>query len=470
VGAGAAGAAAVSGMDAKGGESMTERASKLAHMPMGRLVARISLPLMLSMLVQALYNIVDGIYLSRIGEGALAATGIAFPAQILMIAVAVGTGVGVNALLSRRLGEGREDQVRAVAVHGLILAIVSSGLFVVFGFVGVDAFIAPFTNDAQIAHMGAEYLRICLIFSQGIFIAIMAERFLQATGNTLLSMLAQLLGAVVNIVLDPILIFGWFGLPAMGVRGAAIATVVGQYSAAALALLLNYLKNPDVQISLRRFRLNFSVIRGIYRVGLPTMVVQTTSSLMLVSMNRLLAGSTAAVALFGVYYKLQSFVYMPVSGLAQGLIPIIGYNAGARQGRRVVSAYKIAILAGAAIMAVGTILFTVFPREILHLFRAEGEMLRLGVPALRIIGVTFIPMSLTVVSGFACAGLGNGMLNMLGALLRQLVLLIPTAYLLMHTLGIESIWYAFWIAELGAAAASALLVRREYLRKVRPIL
>lgn len=449
---------------------MTERRSKLGAMPMGRLVANISLPLMISMLVQSMYNIVDGIYVSRIGEKALAATALAFPAQLLMIAVSVGTGVGVNSLLSRRLGERRHEEVGAGATNGLMLSLLSSALFMLAGIFATKPFIAAFTPDSAIREMGADYLRICLIFSQGVFLAVMGERLLQATGNTFLSMLAQAFGAMVNIALDPVFIFGLLGAPKMGVTGAAVATIIGQYSAAILALLLNERKNHEVKFQFRGFRPDIRAIAGIYKVGLPTMVVQTTASIMLVGMNKLLAASTTAVALFGVYFKLQSFVFMPVSGLSQGLIPIVGFNYGAKNGERVVSAYRVTVLIAVSIMALGTLLFELFPRELLLLFDAGDEMRALGVPALRIIAVSFIPMAVTVVSGFACAGLGNGMVNMVGALLRQLVVLLPGAYLLEHFLGIAHVWYAFPLAELAAATAAALYVRHEYRTRIRPLI
>lgn len=467
----AAAAAATTGAGLLAGATgMSERRSKLGAMPMGKLVANISAPLMISMLVQSLYNIVDGIYVAQIGEKALAATSLAFPAQLLMIAVSVGTGVGVNSLLSRRLGEGKRAEVRAVATNGLLLAFLSSGIFMLLGFFATESFIAGFSGDPAIREMGADYLRICLIFSQGVFVAITAERLLQATGNTFLSMLAQAFGAVVNIILDPILIFGLLGAPKMGVTGAAIATVVGQYAAALLALYFNARKNHEIQFQFRGFRPNIRVIARIYQVGLPTMVVQTTATLMLLGMNKLLAASTAAVALFGVYYKLQSFVFMPVSGLTQGLIPIVGFNYGAKNGARVVAAYRITVLAAAGIMALGALAFALFPEALLSMFQAGDEMMRLGVPALRIIALSFIPMAVTMVSGFACAGLGNGMVNMAVALLRQLAILLPMAYILERFIGIGAVWYAFPLAELAAAAAAALFVRREYRRKIRPLL
>lgn len=448
---------------------MTERRNKLGTMPVGKLVVNVSFPLMISMLVQATYNVVDSIYLSRLGEQALAATTLAFPAQLLRIAVAVGTGIGVNSLVSRRLGAKKHNEVRAAATHGLILALLSSVLFMLLGFFASRPFISAFTDDPAIIEMGTQYMAICLIFSQGVFLAIMGERLLQATGNAFLSMLAQMTGAVVNIALDPILIFGFLGIPEMGVKGAAIATVIGQFAAASIALFLNATKNHEVKFQFRGFQPDIRAIIGIYKVALPTMVVQTTASIMLLGINKLLTASTTAVAFFGVYFRLQTFVFLPVSGLSQGLMPIVGYNYGAKIGTRVVDAYRYTVLIAVGMMALGMIAFELFPHDLLRLFDAGEEMLRLGIPALRIVAVAFIPMSITVVSGFACAGLGNGAVNMITALLRQLVVLLPGAYLLEYFFGMAHVWYAFPIAELISAIAAVLFVKREHNTKIRPL-
>ena len=445
---------------------MSENRNKLGTMPIPRLVANVSLPLMVSMLVQSLYNIVDGIFVARISTEALTATSLAYPMQLVMIAVSVGTGVGVNALLSRRLGQRDAKGASAAATNGLLLSLLCTVVFMGIGLTCLPAFFRVFTQDAVLAALGEEYLSICMLFCLGIFMATMGERLLQATGNTFASMLAQSFGAVINIVLDPILIFGWLGLPAMGIRGAAIATVIGQWGAAAAALLLNHYKNREVHFDFRGFRPDAAVIGLIYKVGAPTIVVQMTSSLMLIGMNKLLLPFSAiAVAVFGVYYKLQTFVYMPVSGLAQGLIPIVGYNLGARRIDRARQAYRLAAVVAAIIMAAGTLVFELFPEWLLSLYNADAEMLRLGVPALRIIGATFVPMSFTVVTGFACSGAGSGLANMVGALLRQLVVLLPVAWLLARFSGVDAVWFAFWASELVAAAVAALFAKRFFGRR-----
>lgn len=450
---------------------MTEqRENKMGTMGMPRLVATVSFPLMVSMLVQSLYNIVDGIYVSRISENALTATSLAYPAQMLMIAVSVGTGVGVNSLLARTLGKKQYDQVNRSAANGLFLAAVCSLAFMALGATCVPAFLGLFTDDPEILGMGVQYLRICLIFSQGIFVATTGERLLQATGRTMLSMSAQILGAVVNIVLDPILIFGWFGLPQMGVAGAACATVIGQWMAAIASLLLNHWKNKEVGFALKGFRPDWAIIRAIYQVGVPTILLQTAGSLMMVSMNKILVPfSTTAVAVFGVYYKLQNFVFMPVNGLAQGLIPIVGYNYGAKNGDRVLQALKVTVLTAAAIMLAGTVVFLAVPDRLLMLFDANQQMLALGVPALRTISATFVLSAVTITVGYAMSGMGNGVVSMMGTMIRQLIVLVPCAWALAWACGLDYMWYAFWISEAVAALYALFCLRRAYRTTLRLI-
>lgn len=441
---------------------MTEqRENKMGVMGMPRLVASVSFPLMVSMLVQSLYNIVDGIYVSRISENALAATSLAYPVQMLMIAVSVGTGVGVNSFLARTLGKKQYDQVNHSATNGLFLAAACSLAFMTLGLTCAPAFLRLFTDDSGILEMGIQYLRICLIFSQGIFVATTGERLLQATGRTMLSMSAQILGAAANIVLDPILIFGWFGLPQLGVAGAAYATVAGQWMAAIASLLLNQWKNQEIAFVFKGFRPDWAIIKAIYQVGAPTILLQTAGSLMMVSMNKILMPfSTTAVAVFGVYYKLQNFVFMPVNGLAQGLIPIVGYNYGAKNGRRVLEALKVTVIAAAAIMLVGTVVFLTIPDRLLLLFDANAQMLALGVPALRTISVTFILSAVTITVGYAMSGMGNGVVSMMGTMLRQLIVLVPCAWVLASARGIDCMWYAFWISETTALFYALIRLRR----------
>lgn len=438
--------------------------------PVGKLVFSISVPLMVSMLVQSLYNIVDGIFVSRISENALTATSLAYPAQMLMLAVAVGTGVGINSLLSRMLGRKDFDAVNQIATDGLMLSLVSSVLFIAFGSFGAGLFIQGFSEDPEIVLLGTKYLRICMLLCSGIFLATTGERLLQATGNTFLSMLAQSAGAVVNIILDPILIFGWFRMPRMGVEGAALATVIGQWAAAAVSLWLNHRKNREIHFRLKGYRPNAGFIKDIYKVGVPSMVMQTMGSVMMVGMNAILTGFTpVAVAAFGVYYKLWTFVYMPVSGLAQGQLPIIGYNYGAKNGQRVFQAFKVTVSAAVCIMICGMLLFLAVPRQLLGLYAAGEELTAIGVPLLRIMAVTFPFAAVTITIGFCCSGLGNGLVSMIGTCLRQLVLLVPIAGIFAARFGLDHAWYAAWISEAAAFVFAVWYFRREYQKKIKPI-
>lgn len=452
-------------------EQKTIKENKMGNAPIGGLIFRLSVPLMISMLVQSLYNIVDGIFVSRISEDALTATSLAYPAQMLMLAVAVGTGVGVNALLSRKLGQKNFEEANQVATEGLLLAVISSLVFMILGTAVSGMFIRAFTSDSQIAEMGVRYLRICLILCPGIFLATTGERLLQATGNTFLSMLAQMAGAVTNIILDPIFIFGWFGMPQMGVQGAALATVIGQWVAAAASLGLNHKMNHEVHFEIKKYRPDMSLIREIYKVGIPTMLMQTMGSLMMVGMNAILTGFTsAAVAAFGVYYKLWTFVYMPVSGLAQGLLPIIGYNYGAKKGERVKKAFQLTVIAAVGIMLAGAMLFFLIPQRLLGLYAAGEKLMAIGTPLIRIMSATFPIAAVSITIGFACSGLGNGLVSMLSTCMRQLVLLVPIAGFIAARYGLNYAWYAAWISETVAVLFSVYCFYREYQKKIKPIL
>ena len=450
---------------------MGRKENKMADMKMGKLILTISVPLMVSMLVQALYNIVDGIFVAKISENALTATSIAYPAQMLMLAVAVGTGVGINSLLSRRLGQKDYDGVNQVATTGLLLSVLSSLVFILFGIFGTRLFIGAFADNEEIAALGIQYLQICMIGCSGIFLATTGERLLQSTGNTFLSMIAQAFGAVINIILDPLLIFGVGFFPEMGIQGAAVATVIGQWGAAFAALLLNARKNPDIHFLLKEFRLNKGLTAEIYKVGVPTMIMQTMGSLMMIAMNAFLIHySSTAVAAFGVYYKLYTFVYMPVSGLSQGLIPIIGFNYGAKNGKRVMEAFRITMKASICTMIFGTILFLLIPSLLLGLYGAGEQMLEIGIPMLRIMGCTFPMAAVTITIGFACSGLGNGMVSMIGTLIRQLLLLVPLAYMFGRLWGIHAVWYAGWISEGCAMIFAICSFLSQYRKKIYSLL
>lgn len=458
--------------DGRGIEKMEgQRENKLGVMPVGKLLMSVSLPLMISMFVQALYNIVDGIYVAQISENALTATSLAFPAQMLMIAVSVGTGVGVNSLLSRKLGEKRFDEANDTARNGLFLAFVSCVVFMLLGVFFARPFIAAFTDVPEIIEMGTQYLTVCMVLNIGVFFGIMGERLLQATGKSALSMVAQLVGAVTNIVLDPILIFGRYGFPEMGITGAAVATVIGQILGAIVALVFNLTLNKEIHVTFKNFRPNGPIIGSIYQVGVPSIVMQSIGSVMNVGMNKILIGfSTTAVAVFGVYFKLQSFVFMPVFGLTQGLIPIVGYNYGARRPQRVMHAYKLCTIVAAAIMAVGTAVFFLFPDWLLGLFQASPDMLLIGTRALRIISLAFIPAAISIVAGNTLAGIGNGMISMVNSILRQLIVLLPCAYLLSRRFGLDSVWYSILIAEIVSLFFTLLMFTKEYNKKIKSML
>ncbi len=441
--------------------------NKMAVMPIGRLVANMSLPMMLSLLVQSLYNIVDSIFVSRIGEDALTATSLAYPIQILMIAVGVGTAVGVNALLSRKLGEGKREEAGEIAAAGLALSTLSAVVFALLGALLSQTFASLFTSDRAIADECASYLRVCMLFCLGTFTETMFQRFLQASGNTLLSMASLIAGAVTNLILDPIMIFGLLGFPAMGVTGAAVATVIGQWVGAATAVALHVLKNPMVRLSPRGLRLRRGTVLPIYQVGLPTAVTQAMGSVMVSSFNAILMPfSPTAVAFFGVYYKLQNFLFMPIHGLGQAAIPIVGYNYGAKNVGRVRGTLRVLLPTGVVIALLATLVFLLFPGPLLSLFNAGERMLEIGVPALRIISVTFVLSTVTILLGYFASGLGNGMINLLCTAVRQLVVFVPLAYLIARHLGVFAVWYAVWVSEALAFALAVALFRREARKKL----
>jgi putative MATE family efflux protein len=425
-----------------------KQTNKLETMAMPKLVMNLALPLMISLLVQSLYNIVDSIFVARLSEDALTATSLVFPVQLLMIAVGVGTGVGVNAVLSRSLGAKDTAMVENVATTGLLLSLISTAVFVLLGITCTGKFVHAFTQDDTIAVYSQQYLSICMIFCVGSLTSTMFQRFLQAVGDAFYSMVSLIAGAVTNLILDPIMIFGLLGCPAWGVRGAAIATVIGQCVSAVVAIWLNRVKNPAVPIHIRGYRPKGSVIWSIYKVGFPTIVTQAVGSIMVAAVNWiLLPFSTTEVAFFGAYYKLQNFLFMPMNGLGQALIPIVGYSYGAKDFSRIKSALRTALPIAVGIALVATALFLLFPKQLLSMFSPSQEMLTIGVPAMRIISVTFALASVTMVLGYAMSGLGNGVVNMLGTALRQLILFIPLAYLFASRFGVEQVWFAMWISE-----------------------
>lgn len=433
------------------GEQMKEelrQENKMGVMPVPKLILTMSLPIMASMLVQALYNIVDSVFVAQISENALTAVSMAFPLQNLMIAVSTGTAVGVNALLSRNLGAKNYERVNHIANHAVFLAVMSYLLFVVIGFFGAEPFFRSQTDIEEIVVYGTQYTRICLCFSVGLFVQMFFERILQATGRTVASMVTQMLGAIINIVLDPILIFGMFGLPAMGVAGAAVATVAGQIVGAIVGVIINEKKNKEVKIQLKGFRPDFALIKQIYGIGIPSIIMASIGSVMNYGMNRILLGFTStAAAVFGVYFKLQSFVFMPVFGLNNGMIPVISYNYGAGNRERVVKAVKTSAVMAVGIMLMGLLVFQTIPGLLLNMFDASETMLEIGMPALRTISLSFLFAGF----GIACSGtfqaLGKAFFSMLMSIARQLLVLLPAAYVLSLSGKVALVWWAFPIAE-----------------------
>ena len=436
--------------------------NKMGVQPVGRLLAGMAIPMMISMLVQALYNVVDSVFVSRISENAFNAVGLAFPLQNLMIAVGAGTAVGINALLSRSLGEKKQDMADRAAGTGIFLSLCSAVVFALIGiFLSRPFFMAQAKTVPEIVEMGTAYTRICLGLSVGLFCQFCFERLLQSTGRTMLSMVTQLIGAVINIILDPVFIFGLCGMPKMGVTGAAVATVLGQFVGALLAILLNLKYNPDIRIRLRLIRWDKPVVREIYRVGVPSIVMQSIGSVMTFGMNKILFVFTpTATAVFGAYFKIQSFIFMPVFGLNNGMLPIISYNYGAARMDRVKRTVRLTICTAVCIMTVGFAVFQLAPATLLTLFDASAEMTAIGVPALRIISISFLLAGFCIIAGSVCQAIGNPLYSMMVSICRQLVVLLPAAWLLAQSGRLELVWWSFPIAEIASFTLSAIFLRR----------
>ncbi|MGI6124916.1 MAG: MATE family efflux transporter [Acetivibrionales bacterium] len=441
--------------------------NKMGHTPIFRLIISMSLPSMFSMLIQSLYNIIDSMFVAQICEDALTALSLAFPVQLLMISVAVGTGVGVNSLISRRLGEGRHDEASNAASHGLVLSFISWLPFALIGLFFTKPFFEAFSTNLAVVEMGCEYLSIVTVFSLGVFIQISFEKTLQATGNMIYPMISQLIGAITNIILDPIMIFGLFGFPELGVGGAAIATVIGQIFGMLFCVLIIYKKNHDVHITLKRFRFRGKIVKEIYQVGLPSIIMQSIASVLIGILNAILGTlSETAIAVLGAYYKLQSFIFMPVFGLTQGVMPVMGYNFGAKNKKRLIDTLKVGLLVAVAIMAFGTSIFMFVPDKLLMIFNASEEMLLIGMPALRIISLCFIPAAVGIMFSTLFQALGAGIYSLIISVMRQLIFILPAAYLL-SKIGLNFVWYSFPIAEVFSFIASILLFRRVYRNSIK---
>ncbi len=444
--------------------------NKMGVMPVNKLLVSMSLPMMISMLVQALYNIVDSIFVSRINENALTAVSLAFPLQTLMIALGAGTGVGINALLSKSLGEKDYEKANKSAANGVFLAAVNYVIFLLVGIFVTGPFYLSQTNDAQILEYGKQYLTIVCCCSFGVYTQFVFERLLQSTGKTFYTMLTQGVGAIINIILDPIFIFGYFGIPRMGVAGAAVATVIGQIIAGIIALITNEKKNTEIRVQLRGFRPDLTIIKQIYQVGIPSIIMQAIGSVMTYGMNKILLGFTnTAAAVFGAYFKLQSFIYMPVFGLNNGMVPIVAYNYGAGKKDRLIKTVKLSILYAVALMFIGFAVFQIFPSQLLLLFDASDTMLSIGIPALRIISCSFLLAGFCIICGTMFQALGNGVYSMIVSIARQLVVLLPAAYLLSLTGDVTYVWFAFPIAELVSLGVSVFFLVCIYNKVIKHI-
>ena len=435
--------------------------NKMGTMPVNKLLISMSLPMIISMLVQAMYNIVDSVFVAQISENALTAVSLAFPLQNLMIAFAGGTAVGVNALLSRSLGEKNQDHVNQTAVNSVFIFLVTAVIFMIAGLTLSNLFFNVQTTNTEIVNAGTQYSMIVVGCSIGLFCQFLFERLLQATGRTLFTMVTQGLGAIINIILDPIFIFGLCGFPKMGVAGAALATITGQIIACLLALFFNLKFNHDIHFKFKRFRPNAHIVKQIYSVGIPSIIMQSIGSVMTFGMNTILITfSTTATAVFGVYFKLQSFVFMPVFGLNNGMIPIIAYNLGAKQKKRMFDTIKLAMIYATGMMIIGVIFFETIPQTLLGFFNASEAMIKIGKPALRIIAIHFIFAGFSIVCSATFQAVGKGTYSLLTSLIRQLLVLLPCAYVLSLTGNLDLIWLCFPIAEIFSAVTSFILMKR----------
>lgn len=444
--------------------------NKMGTMPVNKLLITMSLPMMVSMLVQALYNVVDSIFVSRINEKALTAVSLAFPIQTLMIAVAGGTCVGINAVLSKALGEKEQDRADSAASSGVVLMAISYLLFLAVGLFVTKGFYLSQTDDVQIVQYGVEYLSVVCCCSFGLFAQFVFERLLQSTGRTFYIMITQGTGAIINIILDPVFIFGLCGMPKMGVMGAAVATVTGQIIAGSLAFVINSKKNTDINISMRKLHLDREIVQQIYKIGVPSMIMQAIGSVMTYGMNLILISFTpTATAVFGVYFKLQSFIFMPVFGMNNGLVPILAYNYGAGRRDRFIQALKCGIAYAVGIKAVGVVIFQTLPTVLLGFFEASEDMLAIGVPALRIISLCFVMAGFSIICGTAFQALGNAVYSMIVSIARQLVVLLPAAYLLSLAGDVTYVWWSFPIAEVASLVMTVIFLIRINRRVIRYI-
>jgi putative MATE family efflux protein len=444
--------------------------NKMGVMPIGKLLFNMALPIIISMLVQALYNVVDSIYVSQISESAVTALALAFPIQNLQIGFAVGIGVGVNSILSQALGEKNQEKVNQAAGNGVLLALVASVLFMLFGAFGSRPYFAVQSDVAETVEGGAVYTSICCLLTAGVFVQVLCERLLQATGRTIFTMITQGTGAIVNIVLDPIFIHGGFGIPAMGIAGAAVATVIGQWVGAILGIVLNIKCNPEIQLSLKCLKPNMNVIRPIMTVGIPSIIMNGIGSVMNFGMNQILQGfAETATSVFGIYFKLQSFFFMPLFGINSATISILAYNYGARKPERIVKTLKIASAAALVLMVSGMLVFQLIPDVLLGMFNPSEAFLEMGRSTLRIISLAFPVAAVCISLGASFQALGDGIYSTITSLGRQLVVLLPVAYLLSLTGNVNNVWWAYPIAEIVSGLLTLYFFLRIYRQKIKPL-
>lgn len=455
--------------------------NKMRTKPVGRLLFTMALPLAVSMLVQALYNVVDTFYVSRISQSAVTALSLAFPVQNLLIGFATGVGVGMNALLSKSLGQGNRDRANRAAGNGIVLSILACVLFMLFGLFAAKPYFAMQSDVAQTVEGGAKYTAICCIFSLGVFVEILGERLLQASGRTVYTLFTQGIGAVLNIILDPLFIFGYapLGIPAMGIAGAAVATVAGQWVAAVMAIIFNLTSNPDVQFGLQYLRLEKCIVKKILTVGIPSIIMMAIGSVMNFCMNQIFLsfrnlGETAA-AVFGIYFKLQSFFFMPTFGINNASISVLAYNYGARQPKRIIKTLKFAVGYCLVIMLLGVAVFQIFPQDLMGIFNSSDgensrEFMQIGISALRIVSWHFPLVAVGVGLGGSFQALGVGIYSTITSLCRQLIVLVPAAWLLSLTGNVSAVWWSFPIAEVVSAAVSVICFIRIYRKKIKPML
>ena len=448
----------------------TLQENKMGVMPVGKLLVNMALPMIISMLVQAFYNIVDSVYVSQVSESAVTALSLAFPVQNMQIGFAVGVGVGVNALLSQSLGRKDQESVNWAAGQGVFLALVVTALFMLFGFFGVRPYYTMQSTVAETVEGGIAYTSICCIFTVGVFIQVLCERLLQATGRAMQTMILQGTGAIINIILDPVFIHGWWGMPRMGVAGAAVATVIGQCTGAVLGIYLNLRHNPEVQLHVKFMKPNWKVIAPILEVGIPSVVMNGIGSVMNFGMNQILQGfNEVATGVFGIYYKLQSLFFMPLFGINNATISILAYNYGARKPKRIVHTLKLATAVAVCIMLVGLAVFQLFPQALLGIFNPTEEFLAIGVKALRILCLPFPVAAICISLGASFQALGKGSYSTVVSLCRQLIVLLPAAYLLSLTGSVDNVWWSFPIAEVMSALVTGLLFAKLYRQKVKPL-